>query len=61
MSTSSFDHHVNTTLDENRGKGIERDYTPEDVQRLRGSVRIRHTLAELGAKRLWELSEGWIA
>ncbi|MGE0751724.1 MAG: isocitrate lyase [Variibacter sp.] len=34
---------------------IERPYTPEDVLRLRGSVTIRHTLAERGATRLWEL------
>ena len=38
-----------------RWAGIRRPYTPEDVDRLRGSVRIRHTLAELGAARLWEL------
>ena len=37
-----------------RFKGKKRDYTPEDVKRLRGSVQIRHTLAEKGAKRLWE-------
>jgi len=38
-----------------RWDGIVRDYTPEDVARLRGSVQIRHTLAELGAERLWNL------
>jgi isocitrate lyase len=38
-----------------RFAGIQRDYTEEDVLRLRGSVQIRHTLAELGAARLWEL------
>ncbi|MSR62001.1 MAG: isocitrate lyase [Planctomycetes bacterium] len=38
-----------------RFEGIRRDYSPADVARLRGSVRIRHTLAELGAERLWEL------
>ncbi|MBC7895127.1 MAG: isocitrate lyase, partial [Cytophagaceae bacterium] len=35
--------------------GIERPYAPADVERLRGTVRIRHTLAELGARRLWDL------
>ncbi|MEC9243297.1 MAG: isocitrate lyase [Pseudomonadota bacterium] len=40
---------------EGRFDGIERPYTPQDVQRLRGSVTIRHTLAEEGAKRLWKL------
>ena len=38
-----------------RFAGIQRDYGPGDVERLRGSVLIRHTLAELGAKRLWLL------
>ena len=37
-----------------RWSGITRPYTPEDVLRLRGSVTIQHTLATLGAKRLWE-------
>ena len=34
---------------------IRRDYGLEDVQRLQGSVDIKHTLAERGARRLWEL------
>ena len=38
-----------------RWSGITRDYTAADVERLRGSVRIEHTLARLGAERLWEL------
>jgi isocitrate lyase len=38
-----------------RFAGIRRDYTPADVERLAGSVRIRHTLAEMGARRLWHL------
>ncbi|WP_225770887.1 isocitrate lyase [Inquilinus sp. Marseille-Q2685] len=38
-----------------RFDGIVRDYAPADVERLRGSVRIEHTLARLGAERLWEL------
>ena len=38
-----------------RWSGIERPYTAEDVLRLRGSVHIEHTLARLGAERLWEL------
>src|SRR6185312_6801439 len=38
-----------------RWKGIERRYTAEDVVRLRGSVQIEHTLARLGAERLWSL------
>ena len=38
-----------------RWSGISRDYTAEQVVRLRGSVRIEHSLARLGAKRLWKL------
>jgi isocitrate lyase len=38
-----------------RWKGIERPYSAEDVLRLRGSIKIEHTLARLGAERLWEL------
>jgi isocitrate lyase len=38
-----------------RYDGIERPYPPEEVERLRGSLAIRHTLAERGANRLWEL------
>ncbi|MGH3057817.1 MAG: isocitrate lyase [Gaiellaceae bacterium] len=38
-----------------RWEGIERPYTEEDVERLRGSVQVEHTLARLGAERLWEL------
>ncbi|HTW72901.1 MAG TPA: isocitrate lyase [Acetobacteraceae bacterium] len=41
--------------DPDRFTGIRRDYTPQDVARLSGSFRIRHTLAELGAARLWHL------
>jgi isocitrate/methylisocitrate lyase len=38
-----------------RWEGIVRPYTAADVERLRGSVRIEHTLARLGAERLWDL------
>ncbi|HZG82919.1 MAG TPA: isocitrate lyase [Brevibacillus sp.] len=38
-----------------RFKGITRPYKAEDVIRLRGSVQVEHTLARLGAERLWHL------
>jgi isocitrate lyase len=41
--------------DPERFAGIRRDYSTEDVERLAGSFRIRHTLAEMGAARLWHL------
>src|SRR6476646_8270581 len=41
--------------DDPRWGGIERSYDAADVIRLRGSVLTEHTLARLGAERLWEL------
>jgi isocitrate lyase len=38
-----------------RWASIERSYTAADVIRLRGSVQEEHTLARLGAERLWSL------
>jgi isocitrate lyase len=38
-----------------RWQGVTRPYTPADVARLRGTVHIEHTLARLGAERLWNL------
>jgi isocitrate lyase len=36
-----------------RWDGIVRDYTQQDVLRLRGSLQIEHTLARVGAEKLW--------
>jgi isocitrate lyase len=46
-----------------RWNGVQRPYSPEDVVRLRGSIEVRHTLAEMGADRLWQLlrSEEFVA
>jgi malate synthase A len=41
--------------DPRRWEGIVRRYGREEVERLRGSVRIEHALARMGAERLWEL------
>src|ERR1700676_4897278 len=38
-----------------RWAGITRPYTAQDVDRLRGSLHIEHTLARQGAERLWNL------
>ena len=38
-----------------RWKNVRRDYTAEDVVRLRGSLQIEYTLARNGAKKLWKL------
>jgi len=38
-----------------RWQGVTRPYSEDDVRRLRGSVQPEHTLARIGAERLWEL------
>ena len=38
-----------------RWRGVRRDYGAEDVQRLRPQVLVEHTLARMGAERLWRL------
>ena len=38
-----------------RWKSVRRGYTAEDVNRLRGSLAIEHTLARRGAEKLWKL------
>ena len=40
-----------------RWSGIERTYTAADVDRLRGTIHVEHTIARLGAERLWELMQ----
>ena len=47
----------------NRWAGIERPYTEADVERLRGRFHVEHTVARLGAERLWRLldSEPYVA
>jgi len=45
-----------------RWAGVTRPYSPEDVERLRGSIQVEHTMARLGAERLWNLlhSEAYV-
>jgi isocitrate lyase len=45
----------NKPAEAERWAGITRPYTPEDVDRLSGTIRIEYTLASLGATRLWRL------
>ncbi len=46
-----------------RWEGVIRGYSAADVVRLRGSVKIAYTLAEMGAERLWQLlhQEGFVS
>ena len=41
-----------------RWKGVERTYSAEDVVRLRGSIQPANTLADRGARKLWDLVNG---
>ena len=38
-----------------RWQGVKRNYSPEDVLRLRGSFDIDHSIARQGSERLWNL------
>ena len=55
----SLDHRADalrqTWEEDPRWDGIERPYSAEEVVRLQGSFDMTHTLAEMGAKRLWTL------
>ncbi|BAU48806.1 isocitrate lyase [Sulfurifustis variabilis] len=37
-----------------RWRGVTRGYAPQEVVRLRGTVQVEHTLARLGAEKLWK-------
>ena len=54
MTTESFNDLV-PNAPEGRWDGLTRNYSREDVIRLRGSLEIKHSLAEHGANRLWKL------
>ena len=48
--------HLNRLWNDSpRFKGIVRGYSAETVERLRGTIRLEHTLARMGAERLWHL------
>jgi isocitrate lyase len=42
-------------LEDPRWKGVERPYDAAEVMRLRGSITIEHTLARMGAEKLWKM------
>src|SRR5947208_1200402 len=55
MTTANAPQDSNGWGSPERPSDIRRDYTPADVERLAGSFRVRHTMAERGAARLREL------
>ena len=40
-----------------RWQGVERPYGEEEVRKLQGSLQVEHTLARVGAERLWKLMQ----
>jgi isocitrate lyase len=62
MCRESFDDQVNSLRiqweTDGRWQGITRPYSAEEVVRLRGSLRLEHTLARCGAERLWRQLKG---
>ena len=50
-SAELIQHDWNTNP---RWAGVKRDYTPQDIVRLRGTVQEEHTLARRGSEQLWE-------
>jgi isocitrate lyase len=55
MSEYDVKSNAALTFNDARWKGVTRPYSTDDVLRLRGSVVVEHTLARLGAERLWRL------
>ena len=52
----TYEHRLEESwVQDPRWSGITRPYTAKDVVRLRGTIQIEHTLARLGAERLWDL------
>jgi isocitrate lyase len=62
MCRESFDDQVNALQlqweTDGRWEGITRPYSAEEVVRLRGSLRLEHTLARCGSERLWRQLKG---
>ena len=43
------------SYDLKRFAGIKRDYTPEEVERLRGSIKIEYSICKQQSTKLWKL------
>jgi isocitrate lyase len=66
MNSPNFSHcqaMKNSNESDARWRGITRPYSSADVERVRGSVRVEHTLARRGAEKLWQLlqNEDYVA
>lgn len=54
-SSNGLKSLANEWAQDERWRSVQRPYTPEDVNKLRGSVEIKYSLAQMGAERLWKL------
>jgi len=54
MTRPTVDEMKKAWASDPRWQGITRPYTAEEVDRLRGSLQLDHTLARLGADKLWK-------
>jgi isocitrate lyase len=58
MSNSTQMQSLNDEWSNNpRWQGVDRPYGAEDVNKLQGTLKIEHTLARVGAERLWDLMQ----
>ncbi|NQZ02338.1 MAG: isocitrate lyase [Bdellovibrionales bacterium] len=55
MTTTDVQQLESSWATSPRWEGVKRNFTAEEVVRLRPSVLVKHTLAEVGANRLWSL------
>src|SRR4051794_22498566 len=55
MFGASRDKVSTGAIDPSRWEGVHRPYKISDVEKLRGSLKIEYTLADRGARTLWEL------
>lgn len=51
LQSRQLEYNWNT---DKRWAGIQRNYTATDVVKLRSSIEVKHTLADMGARRLWK-------
>ena len=49
----------NVSYDLKRFAGIKRDYSPEEVERLRGSIKIEYSMCKQQSQKLWKLSQSY--
>ena len=55
VTEDDISHLTNLWANDPRWIGVTRPYTPEDVLKLRGTMKVWHTFAQAGAERLWHL------